>query len=158
MVLVVGPVMVGAVRIAFAVGSGFLSVLGWYPFEMRFTDKLSKPGRGFRCVFSVFWIDAVDWLWLVYGELPSRRSLKPWFILLSTLSLRDMASDSALPRVALFGPDSNDVGRSNRLNSVLPGVVGDTIDATLMLLANGETSGARFVVVGEGVLSVGDEW
>jgi hypothetical protein len=110
-------------------------------------------------VFSAFWIETVDWLWLAYGELPNRISLNPWLILLSTLSLRDMGSGSALPRVALFGPDSNDVGRSNRLMSVLPGVVGDTIDATLMLLADGETSGCgtRFVVVGDGVLSVGDE-
>jgi hypothetical protein len=148
--------MVGAVRMALAVVSGFLSVLGWYPFEMRFTDRLSRPGRGFRCVFSVFWIDTVDWLWLAYGELPNRMSLNPWLILLSTLSLRDMGSGSTLPSVALFGPDSSDVGRSNRRRSRLAGVVGDTMDATLMLLADGETSGARFVVVGDGVLSVGD--
>lgn len=90
-------------------------------------------------MFSAFWIDVVDWLWLAYGEPPNLMSLKPWFILLSTLSRRD--SDSTPPPSArLFVVESNEVGRSNRRRSALPGVVGDTIDATLMLLA-GDTRG-----------------
>lgn len=45
---------------------------------------------------------------------------------------------------------------------MLPGVVGETIDATLILLAIGDTSGCgmRLVVMGDGVLSVVEckEW
>jgi hypothetical protein len=60
------------------------------------------------------------------------------------------------PSIAPPGIESSDVGRSYRLGSALPGVVGDTIDATLMLLAAGDTSGCgiRFDVMGDGVLSV----
>jgi hypothetical protein len=85
-------------------------------------------------------------------------SWNPWLILLSTLSRLDSGPIPS-PRVALFGADSSDVGRSNRRGSALPGVVGDIMEATLMLLANGETSGCGiiFVVTGDGVLSVGDD-
>jgi hypothetical protein len=58
----------------------------------------------------------------------------------------------AAPLIAPFGIESIDNGRSKR---TLPGEVGETIDATLML-PEGETNGcgiAVVVVVGEGVLS-----
>jgi hypothetical protein len=108
------------------------------------------------------WIDVVDWLWLAYGELPKRMSWKPWLILLSTLSLLDSASGmSPFRKPALFGAESSDCGLSKRRGSALPGVVGETIEATLMLpLVVGETSGCGsrwdVVVVGDGVLSTGE--
>jgi hypothetical protein len=81
-------------------------------------------------------------------------------ILLSTLSLRDSASGtSPLAKEALFGAESSDCVRSKRRGSALPGVVGETIEATLMLLFVGDTSGCGRrldVVVGDGVLSMGD--
>jgi hypothetical protein len=90
-------------------------------------------------------------------------SWNPWLILLSTLSLLDMASEiSPLTKPALCGADSSDCGRSKRRGSALPGVVGDTIEATLMLplLVVGDTSGCGsrcgVVVVGDGVLSTGE--
>jgi len=64
----------------------------------------------------------------------------------------------------LLGIDSSDCGRSKRRGSALPGVVGETIDATLMLplLVVGDTSGCGrkwfVVVVGDGVLSTGEGW
>jgi hypothetical protein len=86
-------------------------------------------------------------------------------ILLSTLSLRDRASGtSPLRKVALLGAESSDCGRSKRRGSALPGVVGETIDATLMLplLVVGDTSGCGrrwdVVAVGDGVLSTGEGW
>jgi hypothetical protein len=92
-------------------------------------------------------------------------SWNPWLILLSTLSLLDNASGiSPLKNVALLGAESSDWGRSNRRGSALPGVVGETIEATLMLplLVAGDTSGCGrrcdVVVVGDGVLSTGDGW
>src|SRR5262245_20944695 len=89
-------------------------------------------------------------------------SVNPWLNLLSTLSLRDRASACSPfgPKVALLGAESSDWGRSNsRLGSALPGVVGETMEATLMLPA-GETRGcgSRLLVVGDGVLSVGEVW
>jgi hypothetical protein len=104
-------------------------------------------------------MDVVDWLWLVYGELPNLISPKPLLILLSTLSLRDIGSVSPFgPSVALFGAESSDCGRSNRRGSALDGDVGDTIDATLMLLVAGEESGcgSRLVEIGDGVMSAGE--
>src|SRR6188768_3243262 len=86
-------------------------------------------------------------------------SPRPWFILLSTLSRRDKESYSLTARLALGGADSKDKERSKRRRSALPGVVGDTIEATLMLLVVGDTRGwgsRCCVVVGEGVLS-GDD-
>ena len=68
----------------------------------------------------------------------SLMSLNPWFIRLSTLSRRD-AESGVGSRVALRGPDSSEVGRSNLRGSV--GAVGDTIDATLMLLFDGDMRG-----------------
>lgn len=63
--------------------------------------------------------------------------------------------------MALLGADSSDCGRSKRRGSALRGVVGDTIEATLILLFVGDTSGSgrRWVaVVGDGVLSTGEVW
>jgi hypothetical protein len=83
-------------------------------------------------------------------------------ILLSTLSRREKDSgNSPCPKVALFGPESSDWGRSKRRGSALPGVVGETIEATLILplLWVGDTSGCGRrldVVVGDGVLSIGE--
>jgi hypothetical protein len=79
--------MAGAVLIVFV--SGFRSALGWYPLEILLMGGASSPARGWRCELSVFWIELVDWLLLAYGEAPSRISLRPWLILLSTLSRRD---------------------------------------------------------------------
>jgi hypothetical protein len=90
-------------------------------------------------------------------------SWNPWLILLSTLSLLDIASGmSPFTKPALFGIESSDCGRSKRRGSPLPGVVGETIEATLMLplLVVGDTSGwgrkCVVVVVGDGVLSTGE--
>jgi hypothetical protein len=45
------------------------------------------------------------------------------------------------------------------LASTLKGVVGDTIDATVILLEAGDTRGPMlFVAIGDGVLSVPDDW
>jgi hypothetical protein len=45
------------------------------------------------------------------------------------------------------------------LASTLEGEVGDTIDATVMLLEAGDTRGPSvFVAIGEGVFSVPDDW
>ena len=80
------------------------------------------------------------------------------------LSRRERASGISLcgAKVALFGAESSDCGRSKRRrgSEALPGVVGDTIDATLMLPA-GDTRGCGkrlLLVVGEGVLSLGEGW
>lgn len=87
-------------------------------------------------------------------------SLIPWLILLSTLSrLGPPLIARFSPRVAPFCPcDSIEVGRSN-LRSLV-GDVGETMEATLMLLAEGETSawGTKLVATGEGVLSASDDW
>jgi hypothetical protein len=85
-------------------------------------------------------MEDVDWLLLAYGELPSRISLKSRPILLSTLSRRLPAMEaSPSPRVA---PEmlavSSEVGRSNLRSMLLVGL-GETMEATLMLLAAGET-------------------
>lgn len=89
-------------------------------------------------------------------------SLKPWLIRLSTLSLRDiMPGARPSPSVAPIGPlDSREVGRSYRRWSRLPGVAGDTMEATLMLLTDGDTSdwGMILDATGEGVLSAEDDW
>lgn len=69
-----------------------------------------------------------------------------------------------MAKPALLGMDSSDWGRSKRRGSALPGVVGETIEATLMLplLVVGDTRGWGrkwvVVVVGEGVLSTGEGW
>lgn len=68
---------------------------------------------------------------------------------------------SLLPlKVALLGGESLGACRSKRRGSPLPGVTGDTMDATLMWLFAGEIKGGgtRLVDVGEGVLSVGEGW
>ena len=62
--LVAGPVIAGAILIVLGCPSGVRSALGWYPFEMRCTARLSSPGRGFLCCCRVVWIDVDDWLWL----------------------------------------------------------------------------------------------
>lgn len=86
--------MAGAVRPALGMDSGFRSALGWYPLDIRCMVRLSKPGRGCRCVESVFWMELLDWLWMGYGDPARRMSLKFWFIRLSTLVRRDSASAS----------------------------------------------------------------
>jgi hypothetical protein len=57
-----------------------------------------------------------------------------------------------------LGTESSETGRSNRRGSALPGVVGDTIEATDMLLVAGETRGCgiRFAAIGDGVWSAGE--
>jgi hypothetical protein len=81
---------------------------------------------------------------------------------LSTLSRRDIIPGAKpSPSVAPIGPvDSSEVGRSYLRWSTLPGVAGETIDATLMLLTDGETMvwGRMFDAMGEGVLSAEEDW
>lgn len=79
---------------------------------------------------------------------------------LSTLSRLDMGSPASMAKVALLGAESMDRWRSRYRVSGPAGLVGDTIDATLMLLVTGDISGcgSRLVVVGEGVLSFCDWW
>lgn len=105
-------------------------------------------------------MDDVDWLLLTYGEEPRRMSLIPWLILLSTLSrLGPPAAARCSPRVApLYIWESVDSGRSNR-RSLLEDDVGETMEATLMLLAEGETSawGTMLAAIGEGVLSASED-
>lgn len=77
-----------------------------------------------------------------------------WLILLSTLSRRE--KDSASPFMkALLGPESRDKLRSMCLGSAPEGLVGETMEATLMLLVRGDTRGrgSKLVVTGEGVLA-----
>jgi hypothetical protein len=86
-------------------------------------------------------------------------SLMPWLILLSTLSrLGPPPAARFSPRVAPFWPwDSMGVVRSN-LRSLV-GDVGETMEATLMLLAEGEmrACGTMLLATGEGVLSASDD-
>lgn len=79
---------------------------------------------------------------------------KSWLILLSTLSR--LAAESAPPFISVsWEPESIDKLRSTCLGSAPEGFVGETIEATLMLLVTGETRGMgkRLFATGDGVLS-----